>query len=495
MYQNPQQTMPPGLAPQSFAPMFIPQYSGAAGVPPAIPPQFMPQQFAAPQFMPQQFVPQPQPQLFAQPASSSFLNPMSFMTPVSGFGNGFGSPMPTPAFGGASAFASAGAGFGGNDPFGLSSILGLGGLGGVSSPSYMPGVFPPPTQPTPAPKQGGDQQMLMIIVVLMLCGGQGGLDLSSLCGLGGPRPQPPRPPEPPDYYDPPRPRPRPPRPPEPPPPPPPPPVWSGHTGGTWGDPHFKDLTNPDTNVYAKDYDVKGEVGKTYNILSDKSIQFNAEFVAGDPTIGTIMGNMGIKLFSDDGSQCQVQFDGINGGAKYNGQAMAEGETHTMKVGGKDATIKFQGGKLFVNTAEYDIELMKSPDGNHGDQKIKVNGNVLSDWVNPEGLLGQTADGDKNIRKGTDENGKGAINYNYKKYEVADLFANPDADINRYGRDLQTTVENGKVTRLRTQEGLLTATLDKEGNLVSVRYVEQADGTVKKFLADGTTEINDDGSIK
>lgn len=249
-------------------------------------------------------------------------------------------------------------------------------------------------------------------------------------------------------------------------------------------------------MYVTDFDVKGEVGKTYSIISDRNIQFNATFAAGDPTIGTIMGQMGIKLREDDGTEHRFEFDALTGVAKYNDTQMTAGQKQTLTINGQQATVEFKDGKLFVETPEYSIELMQSPDGNHGDQKIRIkNGGVLTDWVNPHGLLGQTADGDQNIRKGTGINGEGAIDWNYKKYEIqGGLFGDPDSQINRYGVDLVKTIENGKVTRLRTQDGTLTATLDQNGNLVSVRYVEQPDGSIKMFLADGTTEIDHNGNI-
>ena len=292
-----------------------------------------------------------------------------------------------------------------------------------------------------------------------------------------------------------------------PPPPPPPDNWSGATGGTWGDPHFKSLNNKSANQLETDFDVTGEAGKIYNVLSDKNVQFNSRFVVGDPSQGTIMGQMGIKLKDDSGKENQIEFDAITGKAKFNGKEVKDGEKLTLKMNGEDATVEYKQGPVWggtgknlnIHTKEYDINLQQSIDGNHGVQSVKVNKDgVMQDWVNPNGILGQTADGSDLVRKGKvgrGAQGEGAIDYDYKKYEVNDLFGNGDKDINRYGIDVGFIMKDGKVSKTYNKAtGQLLTTLDTNGKLVSIRHIEQPDGSIKLFLPDGKTELDKQGNI-
>jgi len=134
----------------------------------------------------------------------------------------------------------------------------------------------------------------------------------------------------------------------------------------WGDPHF-------VGADGGKYDIHGEAGKTYNILSDKGIQMNAKFDNKESTDGaTYIYETGFTL---DGNQVYYDKDG---NLKINGESVGDGS----HLGG--AVVK-EGNKLTVNSAEYKIELEAK--GNSMDLKLSGD-NVNADGVMPHGLWGQ-----------------------------------------------------------------------------------------------------------
>lgn len=275
-----------------------------------------------------------------------------------------------------------------------------------------------------------------------------------------------------------------------------PPKWVSAGGSVWGDPHFKDLTNPSTNPNVTNYDVMGESGKVYNILSDKSIQFNAEYQCYGTETNTTVSKVGIKLKPDNGTAWQVAFDAESGTPSIDGTALTNGQTKTLTMNGQAASVYFKDGTLWVKTPEYVLEIIDK--GTHIDTLVKTTDKgVLCDLVNPNGLLGQTLDGDANLRvgnQGAGAQGQGAIDLDYQNYEVSGLFADPEAYINRFGVAPRIEVTQNKLAKLWDNLNNLLATQDANGNLVSVRRVQQQDGSYKLTLADGTTAITADGSL-
>lgn len=163
------------------------------------------------------------------------------------------------------------------------------------------------------------------------------------------------------------------------------------TGRIWGDPHFVD---PDGGKF----DVMGEVGKAYNILSDKGLQFNAEFGVWKNFDGqdgrelkTIISRAGLTV---EGKQ--LQYD-VSGQLTIDGKPVAAGD-HDL---GNGARASLKDGKLTVSTKEYDIHLA-SQNGEYLDHDIKAK-NAGADGVAPHGLWGQLVDGDGKARNG-DEGG-------------------------------------------------------------------------------------------
>lgn len=181
------------------------------------------------------------------------------------------------------------------------------------------------------------------------------------------------------------------------PPPPPPSYEDGNDSQYYGDPHF-------VGFGGEKYDVMGEVGKTYNILSDKGLQYNAEFAAwGDPDKNgvqpTVINKAGITSGKD-----QIQYE-LNGGAPIlNGTAMESGKDYSLDANGK---ANWDGSKMHFENSEYSIDLSQDPankDAILSNVKVRDGVNPLADGVNPHGLLGQTADGVKGERVGKNADG-------------------------------------------------------------------------------------------
>ena len=183
-------------------------------------------------------------------------------------------------------------------------------------------------------------------------------------------------------------------------------VDAGETGSIVGDPHF-------TGFDGERYDIQGEDGKIYNLLSDKGIQVNGKFskVNGNTTV---VSEMGIKIGSD-----KIEFKAGKGkGPKINGKEMKKGEMVKLSDG---STAKWDGTNLNISTQEYNINIKDN--GSFLDTNFKITDKgVASDCVMPHGLLGQTADGNDDTRKTTGTEGKGVIEGSVKDYEVKDLFS-------------------------------------------------------------------------
>ncbi len=195
-------------------------------------------------------------------------------------------------------------------------------------------------------------------------------------------------------------------------------------GRVWGDPHF-------VGAEGGKYDVMGEPGKVYNILSDRGIQMNARFDSWKGQAdATIMSDVGITLGRD-----QVQF-GVDGKLFINGEEVEDGQ----HLGGK---VVKNGDTVTINSGEYEITLKDN--GDHLNYDFKSS-NVVSDGVKPHGLWGQSADGDGNPRNGDEGKGAqggGAIEKldgtisergdkeTYKLYEVGGLFDTNFQNFNKF----------------------------------------------------------------
>lgn len=162
------------------------------------------------------------------------------------------------------------------------------------------------------------------------------------------------------------------------------------TGRIWGDPHF-------IGADGGKYDVQGEAGKTYNLLSDDGFQMNGRFDAWGGGGATVVGEVGINAKGDN---INVKGDGS---VSVNGQALADGQKVALTNGGY---VEKNGDNITVKSGEWQVDF-QAKDSSRGDylnMDVKTN-NAVADGVKPHGLLGQTFDGDGEARNG--DKGKGA----------------------------------------------------------------------------------------
>lgn len=203
-------------------------------------------------------------------------------------------------------------------------------------------------------------------------------------------------------------------------------IVSSGNGRVWGDPHFE---GDDGGLY----DVQGEAGHIYNLLSDRDLQVNALFVPWEGHEGsTMVGAVGATIETD---LIQADFDGT----QVNGVAMLVGEVRTITKG----TVEFDGEYTTITTDEYEMRFRKRE--GWFDTKLKSL-DPFADNVAPHGLWGLTVDGDSDARHGdyfkdewnytlqgggaldtVDVNGNVVVSQRgddtaYKLYEVANLFS-------------------------------------------------------------------------
>ena len=210
------------------------------------------------------------------------------------------------------------------------------------------------------------------------------------------------------------------------------PVVAGE-GRIWGDPHF-------VGQDGGKFDVQGEAGKIYNLLSDQGFQMNGEFQEwGDGK--TTVGEVGIVAGGDE-----VTVKG-SGEVLVNGRPLEEGET--VRLGDGGYVTKGDDGKTTVVAGEYKVEF-EHKDSSRGDylNMTVSTDDANSDGVLPHGLLGQTFDVDDDARngdKGSGAQGGGAIErtngeftesgdkHTVEAYEVANLHDTDFGGFNMFER--------------------------------------------------------------
>lgn len=160
----------------------------------------------------------------------------------------------------------------------------------------------------------------------------------------------------------------------------------------WGDPHFE-------GADGGKYDVQGEAGKTYNLLSDKNFQMNGTFESWGSQGATVVGQVGINTGSD---QVEINKDGK---VMVNGQELKDGERFELADGG---FVEKNGKNIKLESGEWKVDFQTR--GDHINMDISTD-NAIADGVKPHGLIGQTFDGDGEARngdRGTGAQGGGAI---------------------------------------------------------------------------------------
>lgn len=166
------------------------------------------------------------------------------------------------------------------------------------------------------------------------------------------------------------------------------------SGRIWGDPHF-------IGQDGGKYDVQGEAGKSYNLLSDKNFQMNGRFDQYKNTDGlTVVGQVGIAAGTD---QIEVNKDGS---VTVNGRALQPGQSVTLADGGS-VSYDANGGGVSIKSGEWETDIQFRNKGNGPTAHLNIDvrtDNAVADGVRPHGLLGQTFDADDDARNG--DKGKG-----------------------------------------------------------------------------------------
>ena len=196
------------------------------------------------------------------------------------------------------------------------------------------------------------------------------------------------------------------------------------SGRIWGDPHF-------IGEDGGKYDVQGEAGKMYNLLSDNNFQMNGRFDDWGGNGATVVGAVGISAGTD---QIEVNKDGT---VLVNGDEVDKGERVELADGGY---VENTGNNVVVESGEWkvDFQIKSSSRGNYINMDVSTE-NANSDGVKPHGLLGQTFDADDEARngaKGKGAQGEGASDGVVTDYEVDGLYDRNFADFNQFFDDAE-----------------------------------------------------------
>ena len=97
------------------------------------------------------------------------------------------------------------------------------------------------------------------------------------------------------------------------------------TARIWGDPHF-------VGADGGQFDVQGEAGKTYNLLSDRGFQMNGRFDSWGSAGATVVGEVGISAGTN---YINVE---KSGKAVVNGQVLNDGDRVALRGGGYLDTV-------------------------------------------------------------------------------------------------------------------------------------------------------------
>lgn len=211
------------------------------------------------------------------------------------------------------------------------------------------------------------------------------------------------------------------------------------SGRIWGDPHF-------IGADGGKYDVQGEDGKTYNLLSDKDFQMNGLF--GRPE-GTARGTTVVEEVGINAGDHQIEVH-AGGEVIVDGRKLQPGERVELSDGGY-VSVSEDGKDVEVKHGEWKVDF--DVHDKRLDMSVSTS-NAISDGVKPHGLLGQTFDGDGEARngdKGKGRQGGGAIE---------------DADGNITERGDRTAVESYEVDGLHDQSFQThNQSFDAEGSML------------------------------
>lgn len=174
-------------------------------------------------------------------------------------------------------------------------------------------------------------------------------------------------------------------------------------GRIWGDPHF-------VGADGGKYDVQGEAGRTYNILSDQGVQMNATFKEWNNPGTTVVERVGISTGDHTVEVTE------NAGILVDGQALffpaVVGQDfdlpHGLGTTKADGSIEITAGEYTLTFNDFQQNDKAGAWINNIDIRSE---NANADGVLPHGLWGVTVDGDGQARngdKGKGKQGGGAI---------------------------------------------------------------------------------------
>lgn len=162
------------------------------------------------------------------------------------------------------------------------------------------------------------------------------------------------------------------------------PVVSG-SGRIWGDPHF-------IGADGDKYDVQGQAGKSYNLLSDQGFQMNGRFDKWGDGDATVVGKVGIVAGAN-----YIDVD-KTGTTMVNGKELKDGERIDLRDGG---FVERKGSDIHLSKGEWEVDFQTQ--GDHINLDVKT-ANANADGVLPHGLIGQTFDGDGKALTGDEGSG-------------------------------------------------------------------------------------------
>jgi hypothetical protein len=202
------------------------------------------------------------------------------------------------------------------------------------------------------------------------------------------------------------------------------------------DPHFYGFEGDQFNLH-------GEPGKCYNLLSDKDVQINALFRDWPTTPGgTVMQKIAIKLapsllrypYSASKTPIGIIIDATDEDDCTNLYLLDKGSSDDDLY--KNTEDKKAAGEISDFIKAYTLVLphykfmFPVETDRVNEPYLNILAELRSDTVRPHGIIGQTADFDFLARMGEGPQGEGAIEGVYTDYEVSNLLAD-DFKYNRF----------------------------------------------------------------
>lgn len=267
-------------------------------------------------------------------------------------------------------------------------------------------------------------------------------------------------------------------------------VAASETARVWGDPHF-------VGADGGKFDVQGEAGKTYNLLSDTGLKFFGQFDGWGNGI-TVVGRTGLTV-TGAGGESRVHFCAKSDSMKVDGEVLQDGQSRVLADGG---TVTKKGRDIITRTGE-GYRIVQHDKGKHIDAEVHSGDRGVHNGRMPTGLMGCTFDADKDKRdgkKGKGAQGEGAIDGVVGDHEVKDgVFgtaksALAQGDIDGDGKitldDARMAMEHAMGRRTLNAGQIKAADIDGDGvlsmadALFVLRMAQQAGGVTMAKRGNG-----------